>query len=113
MICLATEDDSSFEAEETEDGAKIPINIDDQCKKILEKIRNSTNDDDEEDDSFRFGMDAEDLYDSPFEVLNQNDLIRQISKLLIEGYPEVWKVVNSVLSEQELKYVAGFITTMN
>ena len=72
-------------------------------------MRNSPIDDDDDDSDFPYGNDAEDLYDSPFEVLNQNELISQIVQILNNGYQELQQSISSLLSEQEAKTLKSII----
>jgi hypothetical protein len=109
QLCQDVDDDSSIEGEEFDDTNKEPVSVDAQCQKIIEKIRASTNDEDKDEDSFPFGSEAEDLYDSPFEVFNQNQMIKEVYNILKENYPEVYQKANSLLSEQETKLLKSLI----
>ena len=111
IIQLCIDEDSSAEGEDFSVGTKVPINIDAQCQKIIEKINASANNEaeDEDDTSFHFGDDAEDLYDSPFEVLNQNEFIKNIYGVLAENYQDLCKKINSFLNEQEAKLLKSLI----
>ena len=109
QLCEDNEDNSSIEADEFEEENKFPVNLDSQCQKIIEKIRQSNFDEDDEDNEYPFGINEEDLYDSPFEVMNQNDLIKRIVELVKGISPEFYQNVVSLLNESEIKLLHSLI----
>lgn len=106
------DEDSSAEGIEFDDMGNDPGKIDAHCQKIIDKIRNSANDEDDDDDDdneFPFGDDAEDLYDSPFEVLNQNDMIKDVTNMIKGNFPELFQSIVGILSESEIKILNSII----
>lgn len=108
QLCEDVDNDSSGEGIEVNESGKI----NEHCEKIIEKINNGSNNQDEDDDDdndFPFGADAEDLYDSPFESLNQNDMIKEISILIKGNFPELFQSIEGLLSESEKKLLKSLI----
>lgn len=108
QLCQDSDDESSADAEEFEDGKK-GVSLDAQCQKILDKIRAIGPEDSDEEGDFPFATDAEDLYDSPFEVMNQNQFIKEIVEGLTHNYPELITSINALLSETEAKLLTTLI----
>ncbi|OMJ81455.1 hypothetical protein SteCoe_18072 [Stentor coeruleus] len=103
------DDDSSAEGIEFDDEGNGPGKIDAHCQKIIDKIRNSANDEDDDEDDFPFGDDSEDLYDSPFEALNQNDMIKDVTNMIKGNFPELLQNIVGILSENEIKILNSII----
>ena len=111
QMCQDFDEESSADAEEFGDDQKVSVGLDAQCQKIIDKIRAIGPDDDDEDEEndLLFGGNAEDLYDSPFETMNQNELIKEIIQILSGSYPEVMKSINELLTETEAKLLNSLI----
>jgi importin-7 len=109
LLCKDPDEESSIEVEEFEEGNRGVVNLDAQCQKIIDKIRAGGCDAEDDDSDFPYCNDAEDLYDSPFEEMNQNDFIKEIAKLLKNNYNELYQSIISILSEQELKLISSLI----
>ena len=110
QLCQDSDEDSADEAEENSGDRKVTISIDAQCQKILEKIRNhGVDDEDDEDSDFPYGENTDDLYDSPFETMNQNEFIKGIVQNLIGSYPELMNSINGILTETEAKLLNSLI----
>lgn len=110
-LCIDPDDDSSLEGEEFDENQKFPVVLDAQCQKIIEKLRNASNEeeDDEDEEGFPYSGDPDDLYDSPFEVLNQNELIKDIHKFLSTNFPEIIASATGLLNEAEQRLLTSLI----
>lgn len=109
-LCIdPDEDESSLEGEEFDENQKFPVVLDAQCQKIIEKMRNAGNMDDDEDEDFPYSGDPDDLYDSPFEVLNQNQFIKDIHRVLLGNFPEILTSAAALLNEAERKILTSII----
>jgi hypothetical protein len=110
QLCADSEDESEVEGEDFDENQKFPVVLDAQCQKILEKLRNTPNDDDEdfEEDDCPF-PDPDDLYDSPFEVMNQNELVKEIFSILTTTFPDLLEQSKALLTDGEKKVLASII----
>lgn len=111
QLCVDPDDDSDVEGEDFDDNQKFPVVLDAQCQKIIEKLRNTPNNDDDDDfeeDDCPF-PDPDDLYDSPFEVLNQNEMVKEVFTILSANFPDILEQSKTLLTDAEKKVLASII----
>lgn len=85
-----------------------PAKFDIEYAKLLEKIRNSKEDGEDEDED-PFDGTPEDLYDSPFEKFDMQEYLKQILLFFSQKSPEVYARACSGLTAEEIEILQALV----